>query len=381
MKVLLVANYEPDAQNSMLAFKRVLERELPATGCEVRVLSPPPRMLKLPHRRRWRKWFAYIDKFVLFLPALRRQARWADVVHVADHSNAMYVPWVRGRPSLVTCHDVISVQAARGMVEGWDVGRTGRLFQHLISKGLHQADLIACDSDLTRNDLLALGISEAGKVTTLVLGLNDDFAPVEPAEAARLLGRFGIAAEQRYLLHVGLNLQRKNRTNVLKSFIALQQRAAAAGTEAVVRLMLFIGPEFDDEQQAVLKASGLQDRVRRIEGVSHDELRALYSSATALLFPSLHEGFGWPVIEAQACGCPVFTSDIAPMNEIGGTAAVYVDPRDPEGIASAIEQAAPRLAAMRAEGLRNAAGYSAAKMAAKYKTVYGQAIARHKAEQ
>jgi glycosyltransferase involved in cell wall biosynthesis len=112
-----------------------------------------------------------------------------------------------------------------------------------------------------------------------------------------------------------------------------------------------------------------------VQDVSHDTLRALYCGAGALLFPSLQEGFGWPIIEAQACGCPVFTSDLAPMNEIGGEAAGYVDPRDAAGIAAAIVSAAPRFADMRRLGLENAARYSAAEMATRYVAIYREVVA------
>ncbi|MBU2408096.1 MAG: glycosyltransferase, partial [Gammaproteobacteria bacterium] len=178
MKVLLVGNYVPDGQTSMLAFRRVLERELPRLGCELRVVAPDRRVLHVASTRRLWKWLGYVDKFILFLPSLARHARWADVVHIADHSNGMYIPRVRGTPNVITCHDVIAVQAARGMVDGWKVGWTGRLFQRLIAKGLSQADLVACVSDLTRRDLLALGLAQEGRVTTVLNGLNDDFKPV-----------------------------------------------------------------------------------------------------------------------------------------------------------------------------------------------------------
>ena len=101
---------------------------------------------------------------------------------------------------------------------------------------------------------------------------------------------------------------------------------------------MFVGPELVPEMAELARKHGVADRVKALQKVSHEELRALYASATALLFPSLQEGFGWPVIEAQACGCPVFTSDLAPMNEIGGEGAVYVDPKNPAAIADAIEQ-------------------------------------------
>jgi glycosyltransferase involved in cell wall biosynthesis len=380
MKVLLVANYEPDGQNSMLAFRRVLERELPRLGCEVRVAAPSQRVLRFAPSERWRKWFAYVDKFVLFIPSLVRQARWADVVHVTDHSNGMYVPWVESRPTVIACHDVIAIQAARGMVAGWDVGRSGRLFQRLIARGLARADVIACASDLTRRDLLSLDVAQPSKVALARHGLNDEFAPLPPAEAQALLAELGLRPQEPYLLHVGLDLPRKNRRRVLETFIALRERAAAASRPALVQRLVFVGPELSAELAQLAQRHGVADRITTLQGLSHAEIRAAYAGATALLFPSLQEGFGWPVIEAQACGCPVFTSDLAPMNEIGGEGAVYVDPDDPVAMAEAIEQATPRLAELRQKGLANAALYTPGQMAAANVAVYRMAIEKHEAK-
>lgn len=379
MKVLLIANYEPDGQASMLAFRRVLERELPRLGCEVRVIAPNKRLLRYFETSRWWKWPAYVDKFILFIPSIARPARWADVVHVVDHSNSIYVPWVKAKPNVVTCHDVIAVQAAKGMIEGWRVGRFGRLLQRLISKGLAKADVVACVSDLTRRDLLALGLADERRVTTVLNGLNDNFAPVPPDDAKRLIARFGLSPDDGYLIHVGMDLDRKNRRGVLEAFIALQERAAKAGMQAVARRLVFVGPQLPAEQMELARQHGVADQVQTVRNISHEELRALYSSAVALLFPSLQEGFGWPVIEAQACGCPVFTSDRAPMNEIGGPGAVYVDPTDPIAMAAAIEQATPRLDEMRRLGVENATHYTAERMAANYVSAYRRAISDRKA--
>jgi glycosyltransferase involved in cell wall biosynthesis len=374
MKVLLIGNYVPDDQTSMLAFKRVLERELPRLGCELRVATPAQRALRVPGSSRLWKWLGYVDKFILFRPALAAALRWADVVHVCDHSNAMYIPWVQRKANLITCHDVIAVEASRGMVEGWTVGRSGRLFQRLISRGLGKADLVACASHLTQRALLALHIADPRKVTTVLHGLNDDFSPIAPEEAARLTARFGFSPQDRFLIHVGGDLPRKNRRVVIETFIALQQRAAAGGTPAVVQRLLFVGPALVPSMAELVRQHGMADRIDTVQNVSHEELRALYASATALLFPSLQEGFGWPVIEAQACGCPVFVSDLAPMNEIGGPGAEYVDPKDPAAIAVAIEGAAPRLPEMRRLGLENAVHYSASEMASNYVAIYRRLI-------
>ncbi|MDM0073435.1 glycosyltransferase family 1 protein [Variovorax sp. J2P1-59] len=372
MKVLLVGNYVPDAQASMQAFSRVLERELPSHGCELRVVTPPRRLQRVaPSSRLW-KWLGYIDKYVLFVPSLVMQARWADVVHICDHSNGMYVRWVKSKPTVITCHDVIAVQAAKGMVEGWDVGWTGRVFQRLIASGLAKADLIACVSNATQRALLGLQLASIQQVTTVLNGLNDNFSLLGPGEAQQLIDRLGLLANDRYLIHVGMDLPRKNRKAVVETFIALQRRAAESATSAVVSHLILVGPPLSPELARLASQHGVADRIIALQDVTHQELRALYGRATALLFPSLQEGFGWPLIEAQACGCPVFTSDLTPMNEIGGPGACYVDPHDPEAMAHAIEQAAGRFEEMRALGLQNVSNYSAEKMVTSYLAAYRQ---------
>ncbi|MBO9515613.1 MAG: glycosyltransferase family 4 protein [Variovorax sp.] len=379
MKVLLIANYVPDGQTSMLAFGRMLEREMPRVGCELRAISPPKRLLPASISSRWWKWFGYIDKFVLFIPMLKRHLRWADVVHVADHSNGMYIPWLASKPNVITCHDVIAVQAAQGMVEGWNVGWTGKQFQRLISRGLSRADLVACVSDMTRRELLSMGIAKESRVTTVLNGLNDNFMPVAREEARPLMARLGVSPDERYLVHVGWDMDRKNRRGVLEAFIALQGRAAAAGKTPMADRLLFVGPELAPEMAELARTHGVADRVKAVQKVSHEELRAIYSCAVALVFPSFQEGFGWPIIEAQACGCPVFTSDVPPMCEIGGPGAVYMDPHDPDAMAAAMEAAEPRLGEMRRLGLENATHYSAAQMAANYKATYERVIGERKA--
>ncbi len=377
MKVLLIGNYVADGQTSMLAFRRILERELPKAGCDVRVIAPAKHLTRIsPNSRLW-KWLGYIDKFILFLPTLRSHLRWADVVHIGDHSNSMYVRWVKSRPSVVTCHDVIAIQA--GLGQGYQVSWTGRLFQRLISEGLGRADLVACVSDMTKRELLRMGLATEDKVTVVTNGLNDDFAPVPREEAARLIARFGLTPDSRYLMHIGWEIARKNRPGVVNTFIELQERAKRDGRQPVVDRLLFVGPFLEPQLAEPLAAHGLTDRAQNVRGISHEELRALYSCATALLFPSFQEGFGWPIIEAQACGCPVFTTNLPPMNEIGGPGAVYVDPNDPVAMAAAIEEAAPRLGEMRRLGLENAVHYSAAQMTANYIAAYQRAIDARKA--
>jgi len=98
----------------------------------------------------------------------------------------------------------------------------------------------------------------------------------------------------------------------------------------------FAGEGPDKEILARIEALGLRERVRFIVKPSHSTLVALYSRCEAFIFPSYSEGFGWPVIEAQACGAPVIASNIEPMPEVSGGAALHADPSDPEAFGEAL---------------------------------------------
>ncbi|HYF50967.1 MAG TPA: glycosyltransferase, partial [Planctomycetota bacterium] len=110
MKVLLVANYEGDRQESMNRFAQLLAAGLEASGIQVSVLRPP---VRIGGGGLFSKWRAYVDKFILFRSMIRRASAAADLVHICDHSNAMYVELLR-KPTVVTCHDLLAVRGALG---------------------------------------------------------------------------------------------------------------------------------------------------------------------------------------------------------------------------------------------------------------------------
>jgi glycosyltransferase involved in cell wall biosynthesis len=109
-------------------------------------------------------------------------------------------------------------------------------------------------------------------------------------------------------------------------------------------------------------------------GLSNEHLQALYSCALATLFPSLEEGFGWPILEAQACGCPVVTTDRRPMNEVAGDAAILINPARPEAAARTIADALRDTTRMRADGLQNAASYTMERMLEQCEALYREVM-------
>lgn len=376
MKVLLVGNLPDDQQRSMLLFADTLARELQARGHAVRLLQPRLILGRLarPHSF-WFKWLGYIDKFLLFPWQLRREAARADIVHVCDHSNGMYIPQLREHPHMVTCHDLIAVQAAAGLSDSHHVGFTGRVFQKLIRRGLEKAAFIACISQRTLDDVLKLGVATPERTALVFNGLNADYRPAEHDAACAALARLGLDQGTPYLLNVGLDLPHKNRATVLQTFAHLA--ASEEGRQRWPGLrMVFVGPELSEPMREFAQSQGLADRIVVLHDLSSDDLRSLYSCAAALLFLSMIEGFGWPIIEAQACACPVVVSDLPPMNQICGPAALRVDPRDPEAVAKAIIDNAERLAELGRDGLRNAARFSKARMIDGYEHLYQQLVAQ-----
>ncbi len=144
MRVLLVANYQLSNQQSMQRFASMLEQGLVNSGHEVKVIRPEAIACRgVQAESGLNKWLGYIDRFILFRSQLKKVSKWGDVVHICDHSNAMYAKWVKNTPVLVTCHDLMAIQSGLGMVDINPTGFNGRLLQKWIVSGLAAADHIS----------------------------------------------------------------------------------------------------------------------------------------------------------------------------------------------------------------------------------------------
>ncbi|HKQ30646.1 MAG TPA: glycosyltransferase family 1 protein [Burkholderiales bacterium] len=365
MRVLLIGNYPADRQESMRRFCQVLEQGLTERGFEVRVVQPGVVFSRaVPESSFLRKWLGYVDKFLLFPWRLRRSLAWADLVHVCDHSNAVYAGTIGAKPALVTCHDLLAIRSALGDFPENATGWSGRLYQRWISHGLRKSAFIACVSEATRGDVLRLIGKDPRRVFVVHNGLNYPYTAMPRDEARRVIGAHGFA-DTEFLLHVGGNQWYKNRLGVLRIFSELVKLSPTSH----LRLVL-AGKPCTMEMRRYMDEHGLTGRVIELRDVGNEELRALYSTARGLLFPSLYEGFGWPVIEAHACGCPVFTSARPPLTEIGGGCAVYFDPDDAAGAARRIAQAISGGEGAGVSALANASRFSKQRMIDGYVRIY-----------
>ena len=290
----------------------------------------------------------------------------------------MYLPWLRSDRSSITCHDLLAIEAARGNIHAeQDVGRrvgfTGRAQQRWISKHLLAARRVVCISRATQRSLLAMGAK--GVILTIPNPLNRPYAPAAPEAVAACRARLGLQPHEPYLLHVGGNHWYKNRPGVLRIFAALRQNADLAR----VRLVM-AGQPWTDAMRQTAATAGLNDDsapgpVCTWLVPSDVDLEALYTGAELLLFPSLQEGFGWPLIEAESCGTPVATTARDPMQEIAGDAAILIDPAHPQDAATKIAEAWKVLPGLRERALRNAARYTAEQLMPCYERFFRDALA------
>lgn len=340
ISVVLLGNYEPDRQESMQRFADLLHDRLRALGMSVEMVKPPVCFGRFHSGSPlFNKWLGYLDKYVLFPWYLRRLHPGGDapkhglIVHICDHSNAPYLRAVRGARTLVTCHDLLAVRSAFGEFPENPTGFFGRKLQRIILDGLGRSPHVACVSEATRIDLLRLSGLPAQQVSVVPNGLNYPYQPMPVSEAVACVNALFAAAGRHspafadgksrgYILHVGGNYWYKNRAGVLHIYRRLLELMPDAPD------LVMVGKPLPDSQRAWIAENGLRDRVITMEGADNEQLRALYSQAALLLFPSLAEGFGWPILEAQACGCTVVTANRQPMPEVGGNAAYYCNPRN-----------------------------------------------------
>ena len=367
--VLLIGNYPLDRQQSMQRFGTMMLQGLTDAGLAAKLIAPQPVLGKFRAAGNFvAKWLGYIDKFVLFRGQLRSSLRQRpSVVHICDHSNAMYGDWIDNVPVVVTCHDLLAVRGALGEETNCPASFTGKFLQRWILRGLRRADEVACVSEATSADarrLISQG-SAGPKIDLVHLGMNYPFRKSPEAQALERVAKIpGFDSTVPFVLHVGSNLRRKNREGVLRIFARTKDKWNSR--------LVFVGDPLTPELLGLASTLGIADRIAQVPNASSELLEALYNRALAMIYPSRFEGFGWPVIEAQACGCPVVCSDTGPLPEAAGDAGLFHDPDDEAGFAADLfrwRDPAER-AIWSEKSLRNAERFSAKQMVSQYIDIY-----------
>jgi glycosyltransferase involved in cell wall biosynthesis len=277
-------------------------------GVAARHRGPPPppwtppvevRTLPLPRLLLYEAWH------VLGRPAVERATGPVDVIH----ATGVAVP-PRTAPIVVTVHDLAFLRYPEYF------SRAGlRFFRQAFRRLRERADLVLCSSLATLEHCAAAGVDRE-RLRHAPLGVRA--VPAGAADVERVRGRYGLPRP--YVLWAGTLEPRKNLPRLLEAFATLPHDVDLA----------LVGPPGWKEQVRS------QPRVRTLGFVPGDDLRALYAGAEVFCFPSLMEGFGFPVLEAMAQGTPVVTSTGTSTEELAGDSGVLVDPEDADEIAAGI---------------------------------------------
>ncbi len=250
------------------------------------------------------------------------------------HSLAQRPPAFHFRREIVTVFDVFPITG-----EDYSTADFRQKFSALLLQAVGRATRVITSSHATESLLVSHAQVPPEKIRVVPLGVDPPAVVLTPAERLQQRARI-LGGEGEMVLSVGVIQTRKNTLNMLKALKTLPAR---------YRLVLSGGNGYGSEAiHEFIHTEGLGERVKLLGYVDEAQLARLYQAASVFLFPSLEEGFGIPVLEAMASGVPVVTSNASSMPEVGGEAALYVDPHDPVDIAQKVVRAVEN-SALRAE--------------------------------
>lgn len=328
MKIVLFCHPPFLGSQSMERFAHMLAREYGERGYAVDMWAPQDQLYRHFKGSRLAKWAGYVDQYVLFPLRVKRllRQRGPDTIYAfCDQALGPWVPLVKHLPHVVHAHDLLALRSALGDIPENPTSLTGRLYQRYIRRGFQRGRHFISISNKTRSDLHSYGLVRPVTSDVVYNGLNYPFTRMPVDEAVKVLQVAGLPAEPRgMVLHVGGSVWYKNTVGIVRMYAEYARQHTNP-----LPLWLVTRPPTDAVRAAIATVPA-QGKVHIFQGVGNQALHAAYSLARAFLFPSLAEGFGWPIVESQACGCPVITTDEAPMNEVGGPVARYL-PRLKQG--------------------------------------------------
>lgn len=252
----------------------------------------------------------------------------ARVHHVVDHSYAHLVPALGARRTVVTCHDLMLLRMAEGRIPGARPSWIALLAFRYAVRHLPQAAAVVCDSQATADDVQSYLRCDPARLRVVHCGVADHFRTPPAVRTAHLRHTLGLP-DIPLLLHVGGTDAYKNIEGVLRVVHALRQ------THGIACGFMKAGERLSADQRRLAQRLGLERWVVETGYVPERDLPALYACCQVLLMPSHWEGFGWPALEAMACGTPAVTSDCPALRETSGPAALHARATDTRGLAAA----------------------------------------------
>lgn len=241
-----------------------------------------------------------------------------DINHVIDQANAHLLTVLDPRRTIVTCHDlIVPFWQMHNLFHPSVKKRLKRIFELWRIHFLQRAGKIIAVSNATKNDLVNTLHIQPEKIVVIPEGVDSIYKRISSkAELHRIAIKYKLP--QKYILHVGTNYEYKNIQGLLRMFTYLN-------TKDRNLYLVKTGQAWTNDQLLMIHNMRLGQYIIHCGFVPKNDLPALYSQAQMLLQPSHTEGFGFTVLEAMACGCPVVVSNIPALRELVGEAGVYIE--------------------------------------------------------
>lgn len=237
------------------------------------------------------------------------------------HSTYFTAPIFWQGKQVVTVHDML-YELFPTLFQDWTSAR----FRVRKKKAVLQADAILCNSATTRQDLQAIYGLSASNIYMTHLGYSEVFHVKDNSEAL-----LPLPVQHPFLLYVGRRSGYKNFQRLLEAYSRWSQRQEIA-------LVVASTTDWQTEEERQLSELGIQEHVYKIANASDELLAQLYNQAAAFIYPSLYEGFGIPLLEAMACGCPIVASRIPSTLEIAADIPIYFEASEVDSLLAALEQ-------------------------------------------
>ena len=253
------------------------------------------------------------------IPTLLRQLQ-ADVYH----SPYYLMPYKLGVKTVLTIHDLIPL-----LLPEYSTRKARLLFHWTTKKAIHASDQIIAVSHSTEIDIKRNFPEGKGRIEVIHHGIEASYKPRNRVLPSSISAHYEVPNE--YILFVGSDRPHKNISALLKAYVNLKEM----GNTPPLLIVTPTGTISDATRNEIAELE-LNKQVYVIGAVAEEDMPDFYSAAQVFILPSLYEGFGFPVLEAMACGTPVVCSRMSSLPEVAGNAAVYINPTEPLDIARGI---------------------------------------------